>query len=317
MHQTHDHAMLSLPPPPSSRRYFRLLVASDGSTLSRGALTVAALLARRDNAQIDVVSVVRTASRDDSATGVDDVSRRTEARLEHVAVQSEALLGTDAEWTVIVLAGDPLAILARAASARPYDLVLFGVRRGVTCALGYSTALDLAQRVEVPVLAVPEFFKSLPQRAVVGVDGSAAASAAARAAVRLIEHPGAVDLVHVARILAGGYSRERRDADIGRRLGLLARELEDADGLHVRRLLLPERDPATALLRCAKHSRADLIALGDRGSPGARPSAKVAHAVLQRAEQCVLLAGGIPRLPGSWTQRTDEVAIAGSAPFVA
>ena len=332
MHQTHDHAMLALPPPyrrsslaiagedtsrTTSRRYRRLLVASDGSTLSKGALTFAALLGRRDNAQIDVVSVVRTASRNDSATDAEDESRRTAARLDCVTAQSEALLGTAAEWTVMVLAGDPLASLARVASARPYDLVLIGVRRGVTCALGYSTALDLAQRIAVPILAVPEFFRSLPQRAVVGGDGSFGASTAARAAVQLLELPASIDLVHVARILAAGYSRERRDADIGRRLGLLAREMDDTHGLRVRSVLLPERDPAAALLRCAKHSRADLLALGSRGSPKARPSAQVARSVLQRAEQCVLLSGGMPRLPTTWAPSSDEIAIAGFAPLVA
>ena len=75
MHQTHDHAMLALPPPHSesrsttasdgtsrhaSYRYRRLLVASDGGLLSRGALALAALLARRDDTPVDVVSVVRT-----------------------------------------------------------------------------------------------------------------------------------------------------------------------------------------------------------------------------------------------------------------
>jgi nucleotide-binding universal stress UspA family protein len=333
MHQTHDHAMLALPPPPrrsfialagedtsreTSRRYRRLLVASDGSTLSNGALTFAARLARRDNAQIDVVSVVRTASQNDSsATYAEEESRRTAARLDRVAAQGDALLGTAAEWSVMVLAGDPLASLARAASARPYDLVLIGVRRGVTCALGYSTALDLAQRIAVPVLAVPEFFRSLPRRAVVGVDGSFAAFAAARAARQLLELPAAIDLVHVARILAAGYSRERRDADIGRRLALLAREMDETDGLQVRSVLLPERDPVAALLRCAKHARADLLALGNRGSPKATPTAKVARSVLERAEQCVLLSGNVPRLPTTWAPSSDEIAIAGSAPFLA
>jgi hypothetical protein len=299
MHQTHDHAMLALPPPRSrshsstardassqyaSHEYRRLLVASDGGTLSRGALTVAALLAHRDNAQIDVVSVVGSTRR------------------------------------------DPLSSLAMAASALRYDLLLIGIgRRGVTCALGYSTAVDLAQRVAVPVLAVPEYFRSLPRRAVVGVDGGAAASAAARAAVRLLERPASVDLVHVARTLVAGYSRElrrwpslaRRDADIGRRLVLLARELDDSDDLHVRQFLLPERDPVAALLRCAKYARANLIALGNQGSAKALPSAKVAHSVLHLARQCVLLCSGTPRLAGTSALRPDETVFARSAPSVA
>jgi hypothetical protein len=341
MHQTHDHAMLALPPPRSrshsstardassqyaSHEYRRLLVASDGGTLSRGALTVAALLAHRDNAQIDVVSVVGSPARDDAAANVDNESRRAAARLERVADQCKDLLGPTAEWTLTVLAGDPLSSLAMAASALPYDLLLIGIgRRGVTCALGYSTAVDLAQRVAVPVLAVPEYFRSLPRRAVVGVDGGAAASAAARAAVRLLERPASVDLVHVARTLVAGYSRElrrwpslaRRDADIGRRLVLLARELDDSDDLHVRQFLLPERDPVAALLRCAKYARANLIALGNQGSAKALPSAKVAHSVLHLARQCVLLCSGTPRLAGTSALRPDETVFARSAPSVA
>jgi hypothetical protein len=340
MHQTHDHAMLALPPPHSRsplttasdassqhalRGYRRLLVASDGGTLSRGALTLAALLARRDDAQVDVVSVVGAPSPDCGARDAGDESRRVEARLERVAAQSEALLGRT-EWTLTILAGDPLSSLARVASALPYDLLLIGIaRRGLTCALGHSTALDLAQRVAVPVLAVPEYFRSLPRRAVVGVEGGAAASAAARATVRLLERPSSVDLVHVAPTLVAGHSGEprrrrssaRRDADVGRRLVLLARELDVSADLHVRQFLLPERDPVPALLRCAKHAGASLIALGSHGFTKGWPSVQVAPSVLRLARQCLLLSSGTPGFPYTSAPRPEENVFARSAPSLA
>jgi nucleotide-binding universal stress UspA family protein len=341
MHQTHDHAMLALPPPHSesrsttardgssqhaSRGYRRLLVASDGGPLSRGALAFAALLARRDHTPVDVVSVVRTEPRDAGVANADEEPRRTAARLERLAAQSEELLGPTVEWTLMILAGDPLSRLARAASARPYDLLLIGIgRRGVTPTLGHSTALDLSLRVAAPVLAVPEFFRSLPRRVVVGVDGGVAASAAARAAARLLERPASVDLVHVARTLVPGYAREplrwpslaHRDADIGRRLVLLARELASSDDLHVRQFLLPERDPVAALRRCAKHARANLIALGNHGSAKAWASANVAESILNMADRCVLVSSGASGLLDTQEVHPDETMLADAAPSVA
>ena len=341
MHQTHDHAMLALPPPHSESRsttasdgapqrasheYRRLFVASDGGPLSRGALAFAALLARRDDTPVDVVSVVRTESRDAGIVDADEESRRTAARLERVAVQCEELLGPTVAWTLMILAGDPLSGLALAASGHPYDLLLIGIgRRGVTPTLGHSTALDLSRRVAVPVLAVPELFRSLPRRMVVGVDGGAAAVAAARAAARLLERPASADLVHVARTLVPGYSHEarrwpfltHRDTDIGRRLVLLERELADSDDLHVRQLLLPERDPVAALRRCAKHARANLIALGNRGSTRAWPSANVARSILYEAERCVLVSSDSSRPLGTPGLHLDESMLPSSPPTVA
>lgn len=265
--------VLALPPPwpgraPSPfpvarcRPLRRVLVATDGTDASRGALRLAALLAERDGAAVHVATVMERwgppAPVHDFVSGdlMDAVGERVTHRLSRVLPQTQAVFGGTRRWRLRVLDGGVVPSIAAAAD-HAYDLILVGFRgRWMDRLLRRPTALSVARHAAVPVLAVPPEARTLPTRAVVGMDGGAAATAAARAAMRLVDAPAGVQLVRVLRAPA-------------------------------------HADPAARLLAQADVSDADLIALGTHRPASLldRMRRGVSDRVLAGARGCVLLAG--------------------------
>ena len=168
----------------------RILVATDGTAASRGALTVARLLARRDGAVIDVVCVLPPWSPPPNAREFRRaIGDPMAARLTRVLRQCHRTLGNVA-WTVRPLEGGVAAGIGDMASAGGHDLVVVGLpRRGVDAwvdrLLRPPTALGVARRTDVPVLAVPATAAALPTRAVAGMEDVPAARVARRAALEV------------------------------------------------------------------------------------------------------------------------------------
>ena len=166
---------LTMPSDVQRARRPRILVATDGTAASEGALAVAALLARRDGHDVDVVSVLeRWGSSPPDEEFVAITGELLDARLSRVIAQSErAFDGTTTSWTVRVIdssrVGDTIARIAR---AEGHALIVTGLPGSwFQKWLRRRTALDVARRSAVPVLAVPRSVATLPAPAVVGVTG--------------------------------------------------------------------------------------------------------------------------------------------------
>lgn len=266
-------SVFAMPPPRSSetigpsqplRRLRRILVATDGTENSHGAMTMAGILARHHGSIVDVVSVLPRWGPPAPDHALLDVTRELlDERLAHVVPQSERTIRDAAHvWTIRVVDSNSVAdSIADTARAEGHDLIIVGTRRGwFDRWFRRPTALAVARCSEVPVLVVPHSVSALPRSAVVVVDGSDADFSIATSLGRILGEDAVVDLVH-----------DRPDA--------------------------PDGEPAPRLSAYAKRTGADLIAVRLPGSAAIADDLRgsAGRRFLRTTDGCVLLLP--PQLP--------------------
>jgi nucleotide-binding universal stress UspA family protein len=251
-----------------------ILVATDTTAQSEGAIASATLIAARDGSPVRVVTVIEPAAY--GAPGF-EVQLLNSVLSEEVmeaaragAAQQVMQLAPDARWQIDVEVGDAAECIARKAEELGARLVVVGVgkHRLIDRLLGGETALRLVRRSRVPVLAVNGAKTGLPSAIVVAMDFSSASRAAARLAARLAGDASRIFLVHVLPP-TNGSSHGRswlalHEARVLERLSRIARQLrEESDAIIETRVLRGR--PGPRLLEFAGEIAADLIAMGPRG----------------------------------------------------
>ena len=252
-----------------------ILVATDGTPQSKGALVVGRALAARLHADVELLTVcpqflalgpeAQLLIDAEATVGLRaDLRRRVNAQCAAVAGNGWPARGPD------VREGDPPRVISHVAAEWGAQLVVVGLgRHDVKDRIfGEETALKVARSSRVPVLAVPVQSAAAFKQAVVGVDFTEASIRAAQTALRLVDDNAVVQLVHVVpreRMLVDAWiSREEYDQFLRRRFTWLRAQLRVPRDVHVEDLTI-EGDPARALLSLAARSRADLIAAGSHG----------------------------------------------------
>lgn len=252
----------------------RLLVPVDGSRSSLAALRIAAALAHRDGSRIEALAVEPPMTADVSGVSLGAESLRGEparfgTRIERVRRQlCTCLPGSD--WTLHVEFGRVAPTIARMAQELEAREIVIGLSGHAPSRRLFVE--PLAGRVlrysDVPVFAVEARTRALPRRAVVGVDFGTTSTRAALAALRLLEAPGELVLVHVRpEDLADIDELETEltvyEAGVRESLARLARELA-RDGITTTTRIATGR-VAEVLLDTAQRSDAQLIAVGSHG----------------------------------------------------
>ena len=305
------------------RRPAVIVVATDGTPRSDGAVRIALARADSGHAALEVVTVTRWepvampegmfAWQEEFAERRDDQRRAVEAQLERVT-------GRPRTHAVTVLVGNPAHTISRVAIERHAALVVVGLgRRGLADRLfGDETAVQLARISRVPVLAVPE--EAQPERwhAVVAVDFGSLSERAAQGAIDTVGDAGIVELVHVT-----PYAQEHSFAVEGEdpcrrwaqaQLDALAERLVVPPGVTLKRVVIPGR-AAHDLLDHAEQAGANLIATGTHGRGFvARAVLGSVATKLLRGAHCAVLA--VPRdpLPALDVARNGGASHASPAP---
>lgn len=282
-----------------------VIIATDGTEQSDGALRVA--LARTDElrATLDIVAVATA----DPMAGPEmpyalwseaNISRRNSLR-EAVEAQIERVTGGPRMHAVTLLDGNPAFTIARMAVEQHAALVVVGIgRHQVTDRLfSDETALKLARIARVPVLAVPASARAVPRHAVVAIDFSELSLRAAQAAVEAVSDVGRVALVHVMPYVSEAPftldPHEPYQAWAEKGLDALAEQLVVPAGVLVTRVALRGR-PAPTLLQYADQEDADLVVTGTHGRGFvARAFLGSVTSKLMRAATCCVLT--VPREP--------------------
>jgi nucleotide-binding universal stress UspA family protein len=204
-----QHTPLAVPapapvaPPPTSAPFHRILAASDTSEAAEGALRVAAALAARDDASLVAVSVVEPVPYGmpvpDVAIAVPMLPVADDAMLEGRRAAVDAQAHRCGATTVGVRVETAMPVQGILQAAADADLIVLGIgRHGPLDRLfGSETALHVVRGATRPSLAVPTRMTTPPTHAVVGMDFSDSAVAAARLAARLVGPTGRLTLVHV------------------------------------------------------------------------------------------------------------------------
>jgi len=257
-----------------------ILVASDGSRGSEGALRIGLALAREDGRAVEVVAALQPFPRYPvgglapvpEGYAVYETAQAESLRLA-VSEQLRSLGGEAAVWPVTVEAGNPAAVIARRATEGRAEIIAVGAgqRPPLDRWLGNETALKVIRLATVPVLVAPHTASDLPRRALVAIDFSDHSLRAARAVADMLGERPRLFLVHVmwpAVELAPFPSLEdwrrsyRRAAEA--RLEEIAAQLRQARQLDVE-CVVAEGDPTRELLGLAGRLNVDLIAAGSHG----------------------------------------------------
>jgi len=289
-------------PTDSDRQPAIVLMATDGTERSDGALQVAAARAKESGATLELMTVIQSEPIIDSEhiyAGDGEGLRRWTVRRMEVERQVARVLGPDAIVSITVLEGNPAFTISRVAIERRAALVVLGLGRHDIAHRIFSdeTALQLTRISRVPVLAVPSVAATTPRHAVVAVDFSDVAERAAQAAVAAVGDEGIVELVHVLPALDdlsipndGAY-----EVWAMQQLNLVAAKLFTPIGVKVSCAVL-RGGAAGQVLDHAAHVGADVIATGTHGRGFvARAILGSVTTKLIRGATCALLT--VPRDP--------------------
>ncbi len=251
-----------------------VLLATDGSPESTGAVAMCALLERERHASIRALTVFDTSAYPyagaESATAA-SAELLAESALEqrardNIARQIAAFLGQDAARRVTFAHGSVVPTVSREARTAGAGLIVLGLHPHdlFDRFSGEETALRVARTTELPLLAVTQQLTQLPRRCIVGVDFGPACIRAAREAAELLADGATIVLAHVRPTVAD-RDRPRSGPNyalgVGDALARLQRSLPRIDRLTIETVTLEGETPSQ-LLGLAQRTGCDLIALG-------------------------------------------------------
>lgn len=294
-----------------------ILMATDGTERSDGALRVAAARAKETGATLELMIVLQS----DPIFGAQDLSfddhemlRRWTLSRKAVEGQVERVLGRDAIISITVLSGHPAYTISRVAIERHAALIVVGLGRHhmTQRLLGNETALELARIARVPVLAVPTTSDAVPRHAVVAIDFSDIATRAAQSAADALGEEGRLDLVHVMPPMSEGVldgeAHETYERWAREQLAIVAGQLVAPSGVTITRVAL-RGWPAAELLDYTLAVGADMIATGTHGRGFvARAILGSVTTKLMRSTGCMLLTAPRDPLPALAPTAQDAVA---------
>jgi nucleotide-binding universal stress UspA family protein len=254
-----------------------VVVATDGRESSESALRVAARLATHASAELIVLAVLEPVPLVAADYGLllppdeTDEARKTALRRE-VESQLAAVLGSSVRWTLELREGDPAAVIARAARELRARAVFLGLGHHdmLDRVFGRETALHTVRLSRVPVLAVAPGRDTVPSRAVIAIDFSAASVRAARSALEMFDTVSRVYLAHVAPRMevetqAFAAWLSTYDEGVGPSFERVKAELDVASSVVVETVTLQGK-PAREIANFARSVDADLIVTGSRGA---------------------------------------------------
>lgn len=247
----------------------RILVGSSGEPSSTGAIRIASALAARTEVQVHLVAA-RSPVADPPASGGDGPTppvANEDHRRETLGATTKQPVRVPApdEWNVRSVVGWPAESILDEAKHWGASLIVIGIgrHRVIDRFSGAETAVAIARRSEVPVMAVPADAAGLPVRVLAAIDFSEPSKTAARMAATFMQSDGTLVLAHVSSIHAGNRPSmvDRDNADSLVALETLAAELRMPGGPRVHTHVMAG-DVAEALLRFAREEHCDMIAVG-------------------------------------------------------
>lgn len=241
----------------------RILLATDGSEYSEGAIRVATALARRNDARLYITSVA--VSNPEYASTVPGLEQSAfDQASRNVAGAVQAAAGIDHE-VVIAEADDPYRGIVDAASEERADVIVMGRRgkRGLARAMVGDATARVVGHAPCSVLIAPRGARDCCKAILVATDGSRHGDAAARLAGQLAR-VWQLPLTVVSVVLPSHNQQRRRVAVVAvdRVKASLARQGVPVTGI------VAEGRPEQVILDQARKAGADLIVVGTHGRTG-------------------------------------------------
>ena len=254
-----------------------IVIATDGTSQSDGAVRVGRALAQRDGFSADLLSVVEPMPVFPTDAGVmpdvqqlNDLAR--EGRAESLLRQRDRTHPGMRDWPFDIETGPRVEMIVARAERADAALILLGIgAHGVGARLMQrETAVRVMRTARCPVLALPSDAWGVPHSAVVAVDFTPSSDHAALTALSLLGHRGTLYLAHVLPrvVIPQGDPRPFEQVigadSILARLQALDRRLAPPPSVRVEHVVL-HGDPSHEVVAFAAQHSVDMIAAGTHG----------------------------------------------------
>ena len=253
-----------------------LVVATDGTRDSDGAVRVGLALARRDGVKAELFSVVEAPSIVElDGTPVPDLEQLVEIAVDErgamLLAQRDRTHPGIHEWPYELAVGERVDTIVDRARATGASFILLGLgSHGLGARVSLrETALRVIRTAGLPVLALPSDAWGVPHSALVAVDFTASSEHVMRAALDLLGEDGTLYVAHVTPRLAIPHGDPRSWDEITKgaatsKLEDVVRRLHPSPGIRVEYVLL-HGDPAHEIIAFAEQMGIDMIAAGTHG----------------------------------------------------
>ncbi|MBI4996293.1 MAG: universal stress protein [Rhodocyclales bacterium] len=244
-------------------RFARVLLATDGSEFSAGAVRVATAVAAHDQARLLIAGIA--VYNPEYASSVPELEKMAvEAAQRNVAAAAATAQAVEHE-EIVAEAAEPSRGIVEAAAESAADLVVMGRRgkRGLARTLiGDATARVIGDAA-CPVLTVPRGAQAWRSGILVATDGSRHAEAAADMAGKIAIATG-LPLTVVSAVLPSHNEQRRREAVVA----VEAVKHQLAGSTAAVTGVVAEGRPEQVILDQARKAKADLIVVGTHGRTG-------------------------------------------------
>lgn len=244
-------------------RFQRILLATDGSEYSAGAVRVALALAKRNNARLFIAGVA--VYNPEYATTVPELEQAALDAARRNVAAAVAVAGDLKHEVIIAEAADPYSGIVDAAEECRADVIVMGRRgkRGLARAMVGDATARVIGHAPCSVLVAPRNARPFEHKVLVATDGSRYGDAAAFTAGKLARSTG-MPLVAVSAVLASHNDQRRREAvEAVERIKLgLGNEGVAVVGV------VAEGRPEQVILDQARNTGADIIVMGTHGRTG-------------------------------------------------
>ena len=243
-----------------------ILIATDGSEFSAGALRVGTRFAKRNKAELTTMSMVMLGPETEGMAG--DVARQAEAEARQVLAEAQEFAAAEGHETRIEFRQgmSPHKEIVRLADDQHADLIVMGRRgrRGLALMMVGESTRKVIGYTDCSVLVVPRAAEIWQMRVLLATDGSRHGERAAEAAGQVAEIFGLP--VTVLSVLRPAFDQVRRAEallEVDRVRKALAHE-----GIDTNSAVIEGAEPADIIINYAREHGADLIVMGSHGRTG-------------------------------------------------
>jgi len=257
----------------------KLLLATDGSESSEGAIREAIRLAKRCSSRLSVISVIET-NPEYETTAPQLLEKSEKAAREHLESVKARAKNEGVDCSTIILEGeDSYNYIAEEAAKNKTSMIIMG-RRGRTglkrLMMGSTTARVIGH-APCNVLVVPRAAKLEFKGIVVGTDGSRYSAAAASEAIGLAKRNGSsltvISVIPSEIVTDIGFTMDQREfmdqqeMQEAEKSAKAVKEAAQKEGVNVKAFVLSGK-PSDALIQTAQEQGADLLVVGSHGRTG-------------------------------------------------
>ncbi len=251
--------------------YKKILLATDGSEFSEGAVREAINMARSCKSQLYAISVVEMNPRyiESAVEFVEKMERETRKSLESLRERSSK---ENVECKTIIREGEqPYEFIVEEADKNQVDVIIMG-RRGRTglrrLLMGSVTAKVIGHTTR-RVLVVPKATTIKWKNIIIATDGTKYSEAAAREALNVAKYCGIGSDLHAIAVTRKSASDERIEISINALNEIKSKAKKE--NIKVDDLLVkskPHESIYESILQLAKEKYADIIVMGSHGRTG-------------------------------------------------